>query len=136
MEPMRYFVCVLAEIVFAEDIFGNQFCYFENKIYQFDAETGDKKYLAKNIEDWSNKILSEFNFLTGYSLAHDWQLKNGTIPYKMRLIPTKLFILGGEYSIDNLRLVDSLEGLKIRGPIAQSILNLENKTKVKINLVD
>ena len=47
-------------IFFAEDIFGVQFCIFDDNIYIFDPETGDKSLFANNIEEWANLILENY----------------------------------------------------------------------------
>jgi hypothetical protein len=62
-------------LFFAEDIFGGQFCIFKDKIYSFDPETGTKEFVANDIEHWAKAILADYNVLTGFPLAHEWQKK-------------------------------------------------------------
>ena len=121
---------------FAEDIFGGQFCYFNSSIYQFDPETGEIKFVSDTLEDWAKKILEDYNVLTGYQFAHDWQTKHGKLAYKKRLIPVKLFIMGGEYNSDNLDDLDSVEGMQLRGSIAQQIQDLPDGTQINFSIKD
>ncbi len=123
-------------LFFAEDIFGGQFCYFDSKIYQFDPETAEIKFMADTLEEWSKKILENYNVLTGYQLAHDWQSKHGKLGFKKRLIPKQLFVLGGDYSVDNLGDIDSLEAMQFRGSIAQQIKDLPDGTKIEMKITD
>lgn len=74
-------------LFFAEDIFGVQFCIKDNQVNTFDPETGALGYLSDGIEDWANAIISNYEVLTGYPLAHQWQKQNGQIPSKKRLLP-------------------------------------------------
>lgn len=121
---------------FAEDIFGGQFCYFDSKIYQFDPETGEAIFMADSLEEWAKKILENYNVLTGYQLAHDWQTKHGQLAYKKRLLPTKLFVLGGEYNSENLGDVDSVEAMQFRGSVAQQIKDLPDGTQINFSIKD
>ncbi|ELS32848.1 MULTISPECIES: SMI1/KNR4 family protein [Pseudanabaena] len=123
-------------LFFAEDIFGGQFCIFEDKIYSFDPETGTKEFVANNIEQWAKAILSDYNVLTGFPLAHEWQKKNGNLPIDKRLLPKIPFVVGGDFVVDNLYSVDSVQGMKIRADIAQQIKDLPDGAKINIRVVD
>ncbi|WP_252512313.1 SMI1/KNR4 family protein [Acinetobacter bereziniae] len=121
-------------IFFAEDIFGVQFCLKDNKIFTFDPETGDYEYLADSLEEWAEKILLDYDILTGASLAHEWQVLHGNIPNGMRLLPKKPFVLGGDYTLENMYLEDSIKGMKYRACIANQIKNLHDGTEIRINI--
>jgi hypothetical protein len=113
-------------LFFAEDIFGIQFCVFRNEIHTF----------ATSFEEWSKCILEKYNYWTGFDLAHQWQLKNGVIPVGTRLLPKIPFVLGGKFSIDNLYLLDSVKGMRIRGDLSQQIKNSPDGTKIKFKVID
>lgn len=123
-------------LFFAEDIFGGQFCIKANKIYTFDPETGELNYLTDSIEGWIEAIVNDYEILTGYPLAHQWQEQNGPIPARRRLLPKVPFVLGGEFKIENLYLVDAIEGMKFRADIANQIKNLPEGAEIKFNIVD
>ncbi|NWB11820.1 SMI1/KNR4 family protein [Pseudomonas sp. D5002] len=119
-------------LFFAEDIFGGQFCIKDNKIYIFDPETGALEYLADDIESWAKIILSDYEALTGYPLAHQWQKKNGQLPTGKRLLPKVPFVLGGEFVLDNMYLADAVEGMRFRADIACQIKDLPDGAEIKL----
>lgn len=119
---------------FAEDIFGNQFCVKDDKIYLFDAETSDFEFVANNLEHWAELILAEYDVFTGYKIAHQWQIENGAIPPSYRLVPRIPFVLGGEFSLDNLYLCSSVESMRSRANIANQILDLPDGMKIQIKV--
>jgi hypothetical protein len=121
---------------FAEDIFGNQFCIKGNDICSFDAETGATKALASNLEGWAAAILSDYQFLTGHKLAHEWQVRNGRIQDNKRLVPKIPFVGGGAYVVDNLYAGDTITSLRYRGEFAVQIRDVPDGGKIRLRLVD
>ncbi len=122
-------------LFFAEDVFGGQFCIKGNKIYTFDPETGALDYLADDIEGWVTAIISDYEVLTGYPLAHQWQEHHGQLPAKKRLLPKVPFVAGGEFTLDNLYLNDAIDGMKFRADIANQIKDLPDGAKIQFNVV-
>ncbi len=123
-------------LFFAEDVFGGQFCIKHNKVYAFDPETGALDYLADNIEGWAKSIISDYEVLTGYPLAHQWQKKNGQIPSKKRLLPKVPFVAGGEFVLGNLYLADAVEGMRVRADIANQIKALPDGAQITLNITE
>lgn len=123
-------------LFFAEDIFGGQFCIKDNQIYTFDPETGALDYLADDIEGWAKAIVSDYEVLTGYPLAHQWQKRNGILPAGKRLLPKIPFVVGGEFTLDNLHLADAIEGMRFRAHIANQIKSLPDGAQIKITITD
>lgn len=121
-------------LFFAEDIFGGQFCIKDSKIYIFDPETGLLEYLADDIESWAKLVINDYEVLTGYSLAHKWQKQYGLLPAGKRLLPKVPFVMGGEFVLDNLYLVDAVEGMKFRANIACQIKDLPDGAQVRFNI--
>jgi hypothetical protein len=121
---------------FAEDIYGGQFCYVGSKIYYFEPEMAEIDFVADSLEEWALKVLQDYTRLTGHDIAHTWQVKQGPIAYRNRLLPKILFVLGGKVSLDNLIEVDSVHGMKVRGPIAQQINSLPDGTKIDMKVTD
>lgn len=120
-------------VFFAEDVFGGQFCIKDSRVYTFDPETGFLEYLADGIDSWAQVLINDYEVLTGYPLAHQWQIKNGQIPAGKRLLPKLPFILGGEFEIDNLYLADAVKGMISRANIANQIKDLPDGAKIKFN---
>ncbi len=121
---------------FAEDVFGGQFCLKEEQVYSFNPETAELTLAGGNLEAWADAILKDYDFLTGYALAHEWQIKHGTLASKVRLIPKVPFVCGGEYKVDNLAAVDAARAMRSRGNLAQQIQSLPDGSQIKFELVD
>ncbi|HEY2030478.1 MAG TPA: SMI1/KNR4 family protein [Myxococcales bacterium] len=121
---------------FAEDIFGDQFCFKNDRIFRFDAETGETKHLANSVEEWCEKLLRDWSEITGHRLAHEWQACHGALHPGVRLVPRTAFVLGGEYSLSNLLATDAIKGMRARGAIARQLRGLPNGTRIQFNVVD
>jgi hypothetical protein len=120
---------------FAEDAFGNQFCFSKGQVCLFDAETGELSKVAADLEGWAGAILKDYRILTGHPLMHDWQVENGAIPQGKRLMPKIPFVLGGKYSLDNIYALDSVSAMKSRGNLALQLRDLPDGTKVEFRVV-
>lgn len=121
---------------FAEDVFGMQFCIYEDNICLLDAETAHYEVVASTLEEWAEKILKDYNVLTGYPIAHQWQKKYDRIPEGYRLFPKMPFVAGGSFDINNLYVANTIEGMQARGAIAQQIHDLPDGTKIEFTIVE
>jgi hypothetical protein len=121
---------------FAEDVFGGQFALRDGCVFAFDPETGDLELIASSIEEWANRLLNEFDSLTGYPLAHAWQQQHGALQAGYRLIPKQPFVLGGEYEIDNLYALGSVKAMKLRASIATQIRDLPDGSTVTLRVTN
>jgi hypothetical protein len=121
---------------FAEDVFGSQFAINENGVVSFDPETGQREQVAASVYDWAQKILDEYELLTGYALAHEWQSKNGALAMTDRLIPKTPFVLGGEFRTENLYSLGAVKGMTLRANLATQIRDLPDGAQVRWNIVD
>jgi hypothetical protein len=123
-------------LFFAEDVFGGQFSLHGPDIVYFEAETAEIERLGSSIEQWIQLILDESKVRTGESLAIEWAEKFGPIPRGMRLVPKMPFVLGGEYTLDNLSLQDSVQAMRFRGHLARQLLDKPDKSKLRIRFTD
>lgn len=123
-------------LFFADDIFGVQFCVKEGAVFSFEPETGVLERLADNLDAWAALMLTETDYYTGRPIASAWQENFGVLEPTQRLIPTLLFTLGGEFTLENLSAKDATLGMKIRGPIAQRIYGLPDGTKIRFVIED
>lgn len=121
-------------VFFAQDIFCNQFCIKEGSIYLFDIESLDYEYIGKTFGEWENCILKDYNYFTGYELAHEWQVKNGRFKENERLNTKIPFILGGEYSLENLFPLNYLDILKLKLNIAKQIIDCPDGQQIQIKI--
>ncbi len=123
-------------LFFGEDIFQNQFCLSKKGVARFWAESGTLEVLASSIEGWADLILSDYSVQTGWQLAHDWQAIHGPLPRGKRLMPKKPFFLGGQFSLDNLWVGNSLEGMRFKGDLATQTRDLPDGTKIRLKVTD
>jgi len=119
---------------FAEDLFGGQYGVWEESVIKFDPETADAEIVAADLDGWADLILTDYAFQTGYPLAHEWQLAHGPLEPRQRLVPLTLFVLGGAFSLDNLKAMDAAEGMRVRGPIAQQIRDLPDGSPITLSV--
>lgn len=127
---------VLNCFFFAEDLFGGQFCFKGDEVYSFDPETGGLSYMSSTLDEWAKKIVEDSAVLTGYEVGYEWQKRNGVLTTGKRLMPKVPFVCGGEYSLDNLVQIDSVESMRLRGDFAQQIRDLPDGKKIRIKFVE
>ena len=123
-------------LFFGADIFGQQFCIYREAVYRFDPETAGKEYFAASIEDWAGAILDDFEAQTGWPLAHEWQRQHGKLPQGTRLVPVTPFVLGGEFTVGNLRPVPSLEAMRFYADLAIQLRNVPDGTQVRLRVIE
>ncbi|MCZ7572901.1 MAG: SMI1/KNR4 family protein [Ardenticatenaceae bacterium] len=126
----------VGSLFFAEDIFGEQFCLREGRVWRFDPETGEYERVATNLEGWARRILQNYEQETGYPLAHAWQETHGRLPPRERLLPKMPFVLGGEYNVENLYAQDAVKGMKSRAYLARQIRDLPDGAQIQFEITD
>jgi hypothetical protein len=119
---------------FAEDIFGDQFGISDDAVVLFRSETGEIEPLAASLEEWASQVLVDFENLTGYRVAHEWQLAHGPIGRGMRLTGKQPFVLGGGHDLANLYEADSVTLMRLRGDIYRQIRDLPDGAHVKLRV--
>lgn len=123
-------------LFFAEDILQDQFCLAQKEkgVFRFCAETGQTKFMAESLEQWAERILTDCRVETGWPLAHEWQLKNGSLPRGQRLMPKIPFFMGGEYKLENLWAGNPLDGMRLKGDLAVQTRDLPSGSRVRLNV--
>ena len=121
---------------FAEDAFGVQFALHAGSVVIFEPETGNVEELAEGIEGWADKILADYANLTGYPLAHEWQVQHGRLLPGKRLLPKRPFVLGGDYSVGNLYALDAADGMRLRGDLAVQLKDLPDGATVRFTVLE
>jgi len=119
-------------LFFGEDVFANQFGLTNTGIIRFEPESGKISNHSNSIEEWANILLSEYDYETGWSLAKEWQLKNGRLHNNYRLLPKVPFILNGEYETDNLIAVEENHAMGAYGRLYNQIKDLSDGTTTTI----
>jgi len=91
---------------------------------------------AANALGWADALLRSYRVLTGYALAHEWQRINGKIPSGVCLVPKRPFVLGGEFSLQNLHLIDATTAMWWRANIAVQIKDVPDGGQIRLKVVD
>ncbi|MFA9430360.1 SMI1/KNR4 family protein [Egicoccus sp. AB-alg2] len=123
-------------LCFAEDVFGGQFVLLHGEVSTFDPETGARDWLAPDLEGWAEAVLDDYAVLTGHPLAHAWQAQHGPLQAGQRLVPKIPFVLGGEFTVENLHALDAVEGMRRRGALARQLRDLPDGARVTYRVVD
>lgn len=121
-------------LFFAEDVFGNQFTLSDDAVCTFDAETAEVEQIAGSVADWIGQVLDDFELLTGFPLAHQWQTQCGALQVEHRLVPKVPFVLGGEYAVENLYACKAAAGMRARGNLARQLLDLPDGAAVQYSI--
>jgi len=124
------------KLFFAENAFGDQFCLHKGTVCSFDAETAKTKSMGHTLEEWAQSLLLDYEYLTAYPMMHQWQLKMGVLPVGKRLIPKIPFVLGGEFSLQNLCSMDATSVMKSRGNLARQISGLPDGAQVEFRIIE
>jgi hypothetical protein len=122
-------------VFFAMDAFGGQFALNNGRVHAFDIETGASTPVADDVSDWARLVLEDYDYLTGHSPAHEWQARHGGLPPRQRLFPTRPFVMGGDYSVENLVAFDMVKGLQGRGQLARQLRDVPDGASVELRLV-
>lgn len=132
----RYDDMARGMVFFAEAICSDQFAIKGEEIVRFEAETGLTATVAANFEEWANLILQDYEWETGWPLAHEWQEAHGALPCGLRLIAKTPFVTGGKYDAANLDVMDAVEAMRFHGDFATQIRDLPDGTKIRIEIVN
>jgi hypothetical protein len=122
-------------LFFAQDVFGNQFGINNNEVSIFYSESAEIEPLAKTLAEWGEVILDDWRGLSGYDLAHEWQIKNHPLCEGERLLPKVPFVIGGKYETDNLYSGQVDAAMRFRGNLARQIASVPDGTPINFKIV-
>lgn len=122
-------------ISFAQDVFGNQFCFdTANKhVVLFTIEDAGKTIMADSFNGWLDVLASDVDFYTGRPYAAKW-LSANHLAINQVICPKIPFVIGGDYKIDNFYAASFPDFLAFYADFAKQISQLPNGTKVSINV--
>ena len=121
-------------LFFAEDIFGEQFGFLDARVILFSTETAEMEIIANTLDEWACQLLVDFERLTGYPFAHEWQEKFGALEHGTRLAPKIPFMTGGEYDLSNFYSVDAAAALRFRGDFYRQTKDLPDGAAVNVGV--
>jgi len=121
-------------LFFAQDAFGFQFGIEEDGVFHFNPEISEFTFIAKDVGDWWQMILIDYEHLTGHASAREWQLLNRPVRWEERLFPKCPFFLGGNFDVDNLFPMNGRHGAEFRAEIYSQTKDLPEGTQVRIRM--
>jgi hypothetical protein len=122
-------------LCFGQDLFGVQFAIEEGRrVSTFDPETGDRHTVGETLDDWAEWLLAKPDERGARALATAWQKGRGALGHDERLLPRTWFVLGGEYTEDNLMTSDAVTAMRARGPIARQLHTLADGAEVRFTV--
>ncbi|MEV8442645.1 SMI1/KNR4 family protein [Actinosynnema sp. NPDC051121] len=122
-------------LCFAQDLFGVQFAIEGGRrVSAFDPETGERRTIGGSLDDWAEWLLAEPDKRGTRSFAGRWQDEHGPLGHDDRLLPRTLFVLGGEYTDDNLVVCDAVTAMRVRGPVARQVHGLRDGTTIRLRV--
>lgn len=119
-------------LFFALDLFCGQFGVSTEGVVRLDPEYGRVEIVARDVEEWASRVLADYDFETGWSLAHEWQARTGALTLGSRLLGRKPFVLGGEYEVANLVERDLADAAEKLGQLYGQIRDLPDGAEVTL----
>jgi hypothetical protein len=130
----RHYPSVPRDVLFfAEDALAGQFGISPNGIGRLDPESGKYASHSSMLDEWASRVLENYNFETGWELAHKWQMAHRPLKLGERLVPKQPFVLGGEFESDNLLAVLAGEAMERFGRLYQAIRNTPDGQRVTLD---
>ena len=122
-------------IAFAQDLFGNQFCFdtVNDSIIFFDVEIGKRDVTETSFSKWTDILDDKLQYFTGIKVFEEWILNNH-LEFNQRLCPKVPFVMGGEFKVANLYASTFPDSIKAYANIARQVYNLPDGTPVKLNI--
>ncbi len=120
---------------FAEDVFGNQFCFKNDGVYWLEAETGKLERLCSTFSEWKELVDSDVDYYTGCTFARAWydlhDADDPLTPNKI-LMPLTPFFCNGDFDVSNLFPMEAREAMCLRGNVAYQIKDTPDGTPIEI----
>ena len=120
-------------VFFAQDLFGNQFGISESDVVSFLPDSGEIRHHSESLETWAAKMLEDFDYETGWSLAQKWQATHGPLPNGYRLLPKIPFVVGGDYAAENLQAVKQDAAMEAYARLYRQIKDVPDGQKVAVS---
>jgi hypothetical protein len=123
-------------IFFAEDAFGNQFAYDEEKIVYFNAEIGRATSFANSFTEWLSIILEDPVDTLQLMFFKAWTEKGEHLKPSEHLCPVYPFIVKSDPPLKELYRVDGTEDMSYKGSFAYQIKDVPNGAQIKIRVTE
>ncbi|MDX6278094.1 MAG: hypothetical protein QOJ72_2222 [Nocardioidaceae bacterium] len=121
---------------FAEDAFASQWCLSDSSVLSFDPESGELSEFAPDLARWAQRLIADYDHLTGAPITRAWQAINGTLPHGKRMVPAIPFMLGGLFDLSSVNPIDCWEAAEFRASLWQQTKDLPDGTTVSFKITD
>lgn len=136
MITKEHFQHLIEGLVVGEDVFGNLFLYRSNAWGLFNVESAAVEQIANGLDDFLTILTNDIEYYSGGELLDSLSaLEVDMLGNGYRLAPKVPFILGGDFTPDNLCLKMFDENLGFSATIAHQIFNLQDGQRIKIKLI-
>ena len=137
LRKLYAFVDLKDTFAFGEYLFGNQFVFEDGNINLFFIESANKEHITNGtFADFLDKVLGNADYFSGYSLVENFDDTHIEILYKgNRMSPLKPFVLGGDFTLENLFINKYADNLELNCNLAKQIYNLPDGQPIEINLL-
>lgn len=123
-------------LFFAEDAFGYQFCAGKSGISMFNPEDASIRHIAGDIDGWAREVLDDYEELSAYPFARDWQRINGPLQEGRRLIFKIPLVLGGKTEMANVGDIDAVEAMRFRGDLWNQIKDVPPGASIELEITE
>jgi hypothetical protein len=123
-------------LFFAEDAFGNQFAFEDERIVRFHAESGDREFMSDSFGEWLSDVLNDPDEELSLWLLREWKRPGNVIRPDQHLCPKIPFVTGGPFEPGNLYPLDRIESMTFKGDFAWQIRNVPTGGKIRLKTVD
>ena len=105
---------------FGQGPFGEQYAFdlANDCVVEFDRENGGKTFVGSNLQEWADEVFDEFGVIGWEPLVKSYQEAHGPLGTDQRLALIRSASDGGEYDLDNVSAVDSVEAMRSCGAAA------------------
>ncbi len=126
-------------VPFAADLFGDFWIVLSDcSVRKVITETVsvDRDEDHRSLDEWADAVMTDPDVEVGEKFAYVWMQEHGPIPAGKRLTGKVPFVMGGEYSFENLYAIDFAELMAVRLHVGLSIRDLPDGSRVLIDTVD
>ena len=123
---------------FAQDTFAHQYGIDRKtkSFFKLDLETGVQTKMADTLEQFFEIILKDFEYQTGWPLAHQWQSTHSPLSVGRRLCPIIPFMANGEFEVGNLFEEDMFNIIAFFSDWHRQTKHLPDGTQISIDVGD
>lgn len=117
--------------VFGEDLFGNQFVFYNEGIGFFMIETGNIEFISADFKNWISTIEAETDYYTGRQFSGILTDLEAGLAYDERVAAKLPFVAGGEYELKNMYKAYFQDVIQFNADLAQQIHDMPDGTEIK-----